>query len=540
MLPDPVFQKRGGRSLSITAAIAVVFLALFGVAACTPPANKRAEVQIKILADGRQISLELPAGSTVQDALGKAGITLNNLDQLDPPSYTPLADQAVIRVTRVSESFQVEEVVIPFERQTVRNESLPEGQTLLIQPGVNGVQQITYRRVFEDGTEVSRTVFKTAILSEAMPEIVMVGVQTPFTSVAIRGKLAYLTNGNAWIMEKSTGDRRPLVTTGDLDGRVFSLSADGRWLLYTRKSAEETGEVINTMWAVDTNRNSPQPVNLRAANVIHFAAWVPGTSWNIAYSTVEARPTAPGWQANNDLQMLTLTSEGNVLQGNERIAANSGGIYGWWGTNFFWSSDGSQLAYARPDSVGLVDIDNGEFIPLVDLIPFQTRSDWAWVPGVGWAPDNNALFTVTHAPSSGLTTDEASPFFDLSAILVDSGLTVHLVPQSGMFAYPVPSPLLPQGRYQIAYLQAIFPEQSETSRYRLVTMDRDGSNRSALFPPEGSPGIEPQQIVWAPEPEDENLWLALIYQGNLWIINSSTGQSQQITGDGSIGKIDWR
>ena len=128
-----------------------------------------------------------------------------------------------IKITRVREDFQIEESSIPFERQTVRNESLPEGQILLIQPGSNGTRQVTYRRVFENETPGPRTVFKTITLTEPQPEIVMVGVQTPFTAVTISGKIAYLTAGNAWIMETSTANRRPLITSGDLDGYIFNL-----------------------------------------------------------------------------------------------------------------------------------------------------------------------------------------------------------------------------------------------------------------------------------------------------------------------------
>jgi hypothetical protein len=36
------------------------------------------------------------------------------------------------------------------------------------------------------------------------------------------------------------------------------------------------------------------------------------------------------------------------------------------------------------------------------------------------------------------------------------------------------------------------------------------------------------------------LWLALTYQGNLWLLNSQTNQAQQITGDGSINVADWK
>jgi Tol biopolymer transport system component len=90
-------------------------------------------------------------------------------------------------------------------------------------------------------------------------------------------------------------------------------------------------------------------------------------------------------------------------------------------------------------------------------------------------------------------------------------------------------------------MEAIFPEQSETSRYRLVIMDRDGSNRRELFPEEGRPGLEVQTPTWAPSPRpDGSEFLAVIYQGNLWLIDVTTGQAQPVTGDGLMSNIDWK
>ncbi|NIW44606.1 MAG: hypothetical protein GWN30_07530, partial [Gammaproteobacteria bacterium] len=73
-------------------------------------------------------------------------------------------------------------------------------------------------------------------------------------------------------MEDSTANRVPIITTGDLDGRVFTLSDDGRWLLFTRHSEED--DVINTLWAVNIE-NPEVVVNLEVANIIHFADWRP-------------------------------------------------------------------------------------------------------------------------------------------------------------------------------------------------------------------------------------------------------------------------
>jgi resuscitation-promoting factor RpfB len=369
----------------------------------------------------------------------------------------------------------------------------------------------------------------------------MVGVQAPFAPITMPGVLAYLTSGNAWVMQNTTGERRAVVNTGDLDGRVFQLSPDGTWLLFTRRAAEDNPETINALWVVNIQEDDPKLVDLGVKNIIHFADWVPGTIRTVAYSTVEPRTSAPGWQANNDLSQVSFSLSGIALKPQELIEANFGGIYGWWGTHFAWSPDGERLAYARPDSIGWVDLKEKAFVQLKEIIPLQTRSDWAWVPGIEWSIDGSLIYTVAHVPLAGLTNDESSPLFDVCAVMLESKRSVCLVPQTGMFAYPSPSPILPDGSFIVAYLQAIFPDKSESSRYRLMRMDQDGSDRRLIFPPEGSPGLEPQKVVWGPVPVEGSLkWIGAIYQGNLWLIDPEDGRAQQITGDGSIAKIDWK
>lgn len=497
-------------------------------------------IQVKIFYDNVEKDVEIPIGISVKSALDVANITLGNFDEVEPPSHTILKEYCEISIIRVIENFEVEETIIPFTRQTVRNESMPEGQTLIIQPGVNGLQKITYRSLIKNGDVESRTVFKTEIISEASPEIIMVGVQTPFMAVPIEGILAYLSAGNAWIMENNTGNRFPIVNSADLDGRIFSISSDRKWLMYTRKEEGNIGEDINRLWIVDLTVENPEPINLWLRNIIHFADWVPNQKRTISYSTVEPRSAAPGWQANNDLLTIAFDKDGKVIQKKTLVEPNAGGVYGWWGINYAWSPDGGRIAYARPDSIGLVNTTSGILESIVQLIPLQTQSDWAWVPGIAWDNTHKILYTVLHASKSGLSSDEASPLFDLSAIALEEDLIIPLVKQSGMFSYPTLSTPNDQNRVKIAYLQSIFPEQSETSRYRLMVMDRDGSNRTNIFPPDGSPGIEPQNVVWSPDKSSDTSQIAFIYQNNLWLVDSNTGQAQQITGDNLINRVDWK
>lgn len=497
------------------------------------------KINVTLITDGTTREVQVNAGSTVSQVLRAAGITPGNLDRSDPPFYTVLNDGDSLRLTRVEEVFETEQVIVPFERQIIRNETLPEGETRLVQAGVNGLQEVTYRRIIENGQEVSKNSVKTVTMTEALPEIVMVGAQASFTPLNIPGVLAYLAGGNAWIMEGSTANRRLIVSSGDLDGRIFTLSPNGEYLVFTRKSSKPIDEEINTLWVVRTKNLEPKPVWLQAYNVVHFAAWIPGTN-SVAYSTVEPRSTAPGWQANNDLYRVSLTG------GSPRkmLEANSGGVYGWWGMNFAFSEDG-RLAYARPDEIGMVDQDEGYLKPLLEITPLNTHSDWAWIPPLAWGADGKSLFFVSHPPAPAPVTAEESPFFDLSALSFSNETNVSMVESAGMFAYPSPSPLRSDGRekiYHVAFLQAIFVEQSETSRYRLMVMDRDGSDDRLLFPPADAGGIEPQKPVWAPEPLEGQAgdFIAIVHQGNLWLIDSGSGASHQVTGDGLISRIEWK
>jgi len=91
--------------------------------------------------------------------------------------------------------------------------------------------------------------------------------------------------------------------------------------------------------------------------------------------------------------------------------------------------------------------------------------------------------------------------------------------------------------FQIAFLQAVDPNMdSSKSLYRLGVMDRDGSNAHFIFPPEGQPGLTANQTVsWSPDGRR----LAVIYEGNLWLVDAQTGISQQLTGDGLSARVTW-
>ena len=457
----------------------ILLLGVFFFSGCGSFQPGAALISVTIVtAEGMQTA-EVTAGSSAREVLESAGISIDSLDRSDPPLYSVLQDGDTVQFVRIEEEYMVEQTVIAYDTQVLRNESLEEGERRLIQPGVNGVQENTYRILIEDGVEVSRTLSSTVVVEPAVAEIIMVGSQAPFTVVPIPGILAYISAGNAWVIRENTGLRQPVVTTGDLDGRIFSISPDGRWLLYTRSGDGE--EKINSLWVANIETESGKQFDLGVENIIHFADWIPDSRTGIGFSTSEIIPGPPGWEANNDLYFLNFSQEsGWTSSPREAVSQNLGGLYGWWGTEYLYSPEGQNMAYSRPDGFGLVNPETGAMQELVRALPVQTRSDWAWIPPIAWAPGSDFLYFVSHVPQAGVAVDEDSQVFDLAVYPFVGGAPVSIIEDVGMFAFPLPSPqqIMENGErvFKVAFLNALEPRRSRTSSYHLMVMDQDGSN----------------------------------------------------------------
>ncbi len=560
MRPDCSSKWGGKQPHWIAWTLILVLLAAACAQAGGPAPTAPGVVSITIEADGSSKSYSFSPGLTVREAVAKANITIGELDRLTPPPYTLINNGTRVVITRVSESFDVVQVPLPYTSETVHNEALPAGDQRLLQVGQPGTEEVTYRTVLENGVQVSRSEVRRVTIAAPVPEIIMVGTQGSFTIVPITGTLAYLDGRNAWVMHGNSGQRLPLTASGDLDGHVFELSADGQWVLYTRE-VTDSDKTFNTLWAVPTTpitptrtntQTNPIAVRLPVSNVL-YAEWSPVEPRQLAYSTADRIARAPGWQANNDLWLMSFGPRPGTRQyvftPTLLLDSSSGGLYGWWGTGYAFAPDGQSIAYARTDSIGIINFSFNPRKPatatvgisdLVQLSAYNTHSDWAWYPPMQWSPDGHGLYTIVHGPPIGLEAPEDSPAFDLTALLVPAGQQLDLVPRAGMFANPLPSPIQVSASgeqaFQLAFLQATNPNDSPHTTYRLGVMDRDGSNVHSVFPPADQPGLTANtHVAWSP---DSRL-LVVPYNGNLWLVDPDTSQTQQVTGDGLTTAVRW-
>jgi hypothetical protein len=479
---------------------------------------------------------------TIEEFLRDAEIEVGELDRLSPERYTQITDGMQVTIVRVTQQTECEQAEIPYGQRTVLNEGLQPGQELLGQAGQSGVEEICYQVRIEDGVPRERRAVRSTIITEPRDEIIYVGPTGEIEPVAVPGALAYINNFNAWIIRGSSTTKRPLTTTGDLDGRVFSLSSDSLHLLFARRSPPNASDALfNQLWLLADTTRDTEPIALIPENVL-YGEWVPGRENTISYSTGEARPgEAPGWRALNDLWIMHLDPQtGEPLDVEEIVEVSSGGLYGWWGTNYHWSPDGERLAWVRADSMGITDLESGEFTALLQYPVFRTGGDWSWRANASWSPDTNLLVTTVHGNPLGSEPPENSPVFNITVTDIEGSFQAEVVPSAGIWSAPTFSPIVSRSDSQfpvgkLAYLLARVPHDSVSGEYDLIVADRDGSNARKIFPQDGQVGLRAQELAWSPD----GRLLAFIYQGNLWIIDVESAVAHQLTLDGGASNPIW-
>jgi len=506
------------------------------LAACAPvgqlpPAETRPPrmatpetVAVILVADGQTRPFTTTA-ATVAGALAEAGITLNSADEVEPPPSQALprgpAEPPIITVVRVTESLEVIPESIPYGRQVVRSAELsPDDPPRLLQTGAPGRQEVSVRIVYRDGLEVERWPTSVTVVEPPVDEIVLIGVGSNRNAMPVAGQLAYVNDGRAIILAGDTESPRQLAIDGQLDGRVFQLSPDGDYLLYTIGDASTTAQAgfRNALWAMSTVEGSPIPLQIE--NVL-WAGWDPAAlaPYRIAYSTARSVSLPPGWEANNDLWLLELPFNG-PQPAPVRLVETYPAAYAWWGGVYAWSPSGEQLAYAFADEIGLLDIPAGATDAALPAEParsslytftaYDTGADWAWVPALGWSADGQTLAFSAH---DGVG-------FNILQSNVTTGNAVTVVPDAGLWSQVVWSP--GQGDPQLLTLRANDPAAGESSRYTLWLADGDGSNAARLFPPADEVGTfarAGQSLAWGPDGDA----IAFIYDDGLHILELTTG-----------------
>ncbi|GMA30469.1 hypothetical protein GCM10025875_04610 [Litorihabitans aurantiacus] len=135
-------------------------------------------VTFTVVVDGESTEIT-SAAATLAEALEGAGVVIGWDDEVSVDLASAPQPGAEVRVGRVSTQFVTDEVVTEHETEERRTSSLLEGETRVVQEGVDGSETVTAQVRLVDGVEVSRTTMMSARTSDVVTEIVEVGTRRP-------------------------------------------------------------------------------------------------------------------------------------------------------------------------------------------------------------------------------------------------------------------------------------------------------------------------------------------------------------------------
>lgn len=521
------------------------FMIAWSIIGCRS-AQEGKSIDVIVVSDGRETSYSFAQNLTVDQVLASAQIELGPRDRISHPIVSPIVDGMRVTIRRVAEQEVCEQDEIAFRQLLQPKEGMPAGERQRRNVGVPGVREVCYRVILEDDAEVEREQlgFPT-LIRRPVDEVIFVGTSNIVQPIAIVGRLSYINHGNAWTITADAANKRQLTADHNLDSLVFDQRKDGKSLIFTSET-DATDEFFNELWLINTGVDA-QPIRMTPTDVL-FGEWRPRKSNEIAYATGERSPGPVRWKALNNLWLMSIDLEsGRTLGIEEVLPESSGGLYGWWGMNFAWSPNGDKLAWVNADGFGVVEVADKRLIPLFQYAVFYSATDWVWLSQLSWSIDGQLLAGVTHGAPLGNEPAETSPIFDLVISGVDGRFTAPLRSSAGMWASPAFSPdFAARGAEHsegyLAWLQAREPQNSMNGEYDLMVADRDGSNRRRLFPQEDEPGIRKRDFairsrdfVWSPDAK----FIALIHDGNLWLIDVASAERYQITFDGETSNPVW-
>lgn len=134
----------------------------------------RRAMPLTIYLEDAQTEVKMLAG-TVEDALLRAGVELDEEDEVYPSQNSYVTPGMTINVIDVEVEYVTEEEVLEYKEITKNSDKLEKGKRVLMQQGENGLQKNQYQVTYKNGEEVSRELVETTVVKEPVDKITHVG-----------------------------------------------------------------------------------------------------------------------------------------------------------------------------------------------------------------------------------------------------------------------------------------------------------------------------------------------------------------------------
>jgi uncharacterized protein YabE (DUF348 family) len=163
--------------------------------------------EISVRADGDTKKYRVQA-ATVGEALGEAGVLLDEDDMVRPEREVFAERGLLITVTRVAIREETVERSVAFEKKVNEDDSLSWRKMSVTQKGEKGIDHLVYRVSTYDGKEVNRKLVRTERVKDPVTEIVTQGTYVKLGKSHTGGASWYAWTGtmaaaNPWLPKGS-------------------------------------------------------------------------------------------------------------------------------------------------------------------------------------------------------------------------------------------------------------------------------------------------------------------------------------------------
>lgn len=167
---------------------------------------------ISIEADGRTVNAVVGEGN-VASAIKETGFAIGGNDTVNADLSSKITDGQKLEITRVAYKEIVTTEPLAYKTVTKKSKALSSGQIKVETAGQNGVKTIVTKQKFINGKPADSTVVSTAVTQEPVNKVVEVGAKSAIASVGSDGTLTD-QNGNKVSYKRVLSGRCSCYCTG--------------------------------------------------------------------------------------------------------------------------------------------------------------------------------------------------------------------------------------------------------------------------------------------------------------------------------------
>jgi rare lipoprotein A (peptidoglycan hydrolase) len=135
-------------------------------------------VTVMVLHDGES-DIRSSTARTVGSLLAQMGLRVSTLDKVTPSLATLLPGVGVVRIVRITQTTERQNIDVPFKQTTKRSDKVELGVESTTQTGANGLTQKVFRKTFQDGKLVGTVLATTQVVRPPRDEVKLIGSHQP-------------------------------------------------------------------------------------------------------------------------------------------------------------------------------------------------------------------------------------------------------------------------------------------------------------------------------------------------------------------------